>query len=174
MFSVDVVSTTSSSIAANVNFGVKQISILGHVVSEKGSPILRKRKPLEHRLRPTTYPIFNRFLERVAMLLNSFQIMRTLPNRYESSLGKSRNGHGEQNKQKAFEALKEALSGAPVLACFRVDAPTYVVTDASPVGLGAILLQDQQLTNPLSVWIPIFAQYAYCVDRSHKLLVGQH
>lgn len=31
-----------------------------------------------------------------------------------------------------------------VLACFRLDAPTYVVTNASPVSLGAILLQDRQ------------------------------
>ena len=44
---------------------------------------------------------------------------------------------------KAFEALKKSLSREPVLACFRLDAPTFVVTDASPVGLGAILLQDQ-------------------------------
>lgn len=44
---------------------------------------------------------------------------------------------------KAFEALKKALSSESALACFRLDAPTYLVTDASPVGLGAILLQDQ-------------------------------
>ena len=35
------------------------------------------------------------------------------------------------------------LSDAPVLACFSLNAPTYVITDASPDGLGAILLQDQ-------------------------------
>ena len=29
------------------------------------------------------------------------------------------------------------------LGCFHLDAPTFVVTDSSPVGLGAILLQDQ-------------------------------
>ena len=44
---------------------------------------------------------------------------------------------------KTFKVLKEALSGALVLACFCLDAPTYVVTDASPNGLGAILLQDK-------------------------------
>lgn len=72
------------------------------------------------------------------MLLNSFQIMRTLPNRYESSLGKSRDGHHAGTEQ-----AKTVQSRAPVLACFRVDVPTYVVTDAFPVGLGAILLQNQ-------------------------------
>lgn len=46
-------------------------------------------------------------------------------------------------QMKAFEALKKALSSESALACFRLDAPTYLVTDASPVGLGAILLQDQ-------------------------------
>ena len=49
---------------------------------------------------------------------------------------------GKEQKE-AFEALKEALSCEPVLACFRLNSPTYLITDASPVGLGAILLQDQ-------------------------------
>lgn len=48
-----------------------------------------------------------------------------------------------EEQTKAFEALKESLSHEPVLACFHLDAPTFVATDASPVGLGAILLQDQ-------------------------------
>ena len=49
---------------------------------------------------------------------------------------------GKEQKE-AFEALKEALSCEPVLTCFRLNSPTYLITDASPVGLGAILLQDQ-------------------------------
>ena len=40
----------------------------------------------------------------------------------------------EKEQAKAFKALKEALSDA---------ALTYVITDVSPVGLGAILLEDQ-------------------------------
>ena len=48
-----------------------------------------------------------------------------------------------EEQTKAFEALKESLSREPVLACCHLDTPTFVVTDASPVGLGAILLQDQ-------------------------------
>ena len=39
--------------------------------------------------------------------------------------------------------MKRALSNEPVLACFRLHCPTVLVTDASPVGLGGVLLQEQ-------------------------------
>ena len=48
-----------------------------------------------------------------------------------------------EDQTKAFEALKESLSREPVLVCFHLDASTFVITDASPVGLGTILLQEQ-------------------------------
>ena len=41
-----------------------------------------------------------------------------------------------EEQTKAFEALKESLSREPVLACCHLDTPTFMVTDASPVGLG--------------------------------------
>lgn len=44
---------------------------------------------------------------------------------------------------KSVEGLKRALSNEPVLACFKLDYPTVLVTDASPVGLGGVLLQEQ-------------------------------
>ena len=44
---------------------------------------------------------------------------------------------------KGIQILERSLSDAPVLACFSYNVPTYVITDASPIGLGAILLQDQ-------------------------------
>ena len=47
----------------------------------------------------------------------------------------------EQNN--AIETLKKALSSEPVLTCFKLENPTFVVADASPVGLGAVLLQKQ-------------------------------
>ena len=50
----------------------------------------------------------------------------------------------ENEQTKAFKALKNLLSREPVLACFHSDVSNAsLVTDASPVGLGAILLQDQ-------------------------------
>ena len=49
---------------------------------------------------------------------------------------------GEQKK--AFQELKERLACAETLGYFDKDAPTQVIADASPVGLGAVLTQKQK------------------------------
>ena len=48
-----------------------------------------------------------------------------------------------QDQQKAFEKLKEAITRPDVLAYFKNDCKTRIVSDASPVGLGAVLTQFQ-------------------------------
>ncbi|KAJ8416539.1 hypothetical protein AAFF_G00358270 [Aldrovandia affinis] len=50
---------------------------------------------------------------------------------------------GLEQKQ-AFKALKDGLAKAGTLAYFDKDAPTKVVADAGPVGLGAVLVQCQK------------------------------
>ena len=47
---------------------------------------------------------------------------------------------GKEQKE-AFEELKKRLSSAETLGYFDKDAPTQIVADASPVGLGAVLTQ---------------------------------
>ena len=46
-------------------------------------------------------------------------------------------------QEKSFQELKKQLASAPVLAYFDKDAHTRVIADASPVGLGAVLVQDK-------------------------------
>lgn len=45
--------------------------------------------------------------------------------------------------EKSFENMKRALVNEPCLAYYKIAAPTVVTSDASPVGLGAVLLQEQ-------------------------------
>ena len=45
--------------------------------------------------------------------------------------------------QRCFDELKISLQGENVLGCFDVNTETKVIVDASPVGLGAILVQTQ-------------------------------
>ena len=46
-------------------------------------------------------------------------------------------------QRKAFTELKKRLSSAEILGYFDKDAKTLIITDASPVGLGAVLIQEQ-------------------------------
>ena len=46
-------------------------------------------------------------------------------------------------QRKAFTELKKRLSSAKILGYFDKDAKTQIITDASPVGLGAVLIQEQ-------------------------------
>lgn len=50
---------------------------------------------------------------------------------------------GEEQK-KAFQTLKNRLAEAGTLAYFDKDSPTKVVADAGPVGIGAVLIQEQK------------------------------
>ncbi|UYV71739.1 hypothetical protein LAZ67_9000200, partial [Cordylochernes scorpioides] len=45
---------------------------------------------------------------------------------------------------KAFQDLKELLTKEPCLAYYNLNSPTELITDASPIGLGAVLILTQQ------------------------------
>ena len=47
-------------------------------------------------------------------------------------------------QRKAFNELKNRLSSAETLGYFDKDAKTQIIGDASPVGFGAVLIQEQQ------------------------------
>ena len=49
-----------------------------------------------------------------------------------------------KEENEAFEALNKQLAEASIMAFYENNAPTEVVIDASPVGLGTILVQEQQ------------------------------
>ena len=46
-------------------------------------------------------------------------------------------------QQQSFDELKKRLSSAETLAYFDKNAPAKVIADASHVGLGAVLVQEQ-------------------------------
>ena len=49
---------------------------------------------------------------------------------------------------KSFESLKQKMAEACILAYFDKSAPTKIITDASPVGLGAALVQSRVACGP--------------------------
>ena len=49
-------------------------------------------------------------------------------------------------QRKAFKSLKEAMSNTQTLGFYDMNAKTKIITDASPVGLGAVLIQVKNNT----------------------------
>ena len=49
----------------------------------------------------------------------------------------------DQERQQSFDELKKRLASAETLGYFDKNANTKVIADASPVGLGAVLVQQQ-------------------------------
>ena len=54
-----------------------------------------------------------------------------------------------ETEQQAFNKLKMDLVDAQTLRYFHMTAPTQVIADAGPVGLGAVLVQNQKGENRL-------------------------
>ena len=46
-------------------------------------------------------------------------------------------------QEASFQELKQQLASAPVLAHFDKEAHTQLIADVSPVGLGAVLVQEK-------------------------------
>ena len=70
-------------------------------------------------------------------------------------LSKKNAWHWDQNQQKAFDEMKQALINSPVLAHCDVKAPKKVSADASSFGLGAVLLQKKETADKNSTWKPV-------------------
>ena len=56
----------------------------------------------------------------------------------------------EQEEQKALNELKEALVGDQVISYFYPRKQTEIIVDASPVGLGGLLMQDGKVISHVS------------------------
>ena len=75
-----------------------------------------------------------------------FQSLQRRQNHCGMARWQDNEGEWGKEENEAFQTLKKQLAEASIMAFYDKDAPTEVVTDASPVGLRAIriLMQEQQ------------------------------
>ena len=123
-------------------FRMDKVVFMGLLLSKYGIGPREERVCAVHEAaQPTTPTEVRSFLGMVGFSARFIPNFATLAEPLQAT---SRQGVPWGNEQEAsFKELKRQLASAPILAYFDKDAHTRVIVDASPVGLGAVLVQEK-------------------------------
>lgn len=123
-------------------FRVTQIRFLGHILTEEGiKPNPRKIEAIKNFNPPNTVELVRSFLGMVTFLGQYIPNLATISNDLRILLKKDAEFIWGPKQQKAFDELKSKLTSEVVLGYFDICDRTVLYVDASPVGLGAVLVQ---------------------------------
>lgn len=126
-------------------FNMSELVFMGHKLSGRGiSPSEEKVRAVRDARKPQNVAEVRSFLGLVQYTGRFIQDMATItePLRRLTKKGIPFEWGNEQDE--SFQKLKDALTNAETLGYFDLSAKTQVISDASPVGLGAILVQFQR------------------------------
>lgn len=129
-------------------FRKKVVNFLGHELSEYGvRPLPKYLSTIQQFRPPTTVGELQSFLGLVNFVSKwiSDLATRTEPLREilreKKAQGSDITSLWGSNQQQAFDSLKNSLTNIPTLGYYNVKDQTVVIADASPVGLGGVLIQ---------------------------------
>ncbi|XP_045024067.1 uncharacterized protein LOC116923346 [Daphnia magna] len=179
-------------------FFLKEVPWLGHVIGDvvvKVDP--SKVEAIVNMPEPTDKAALVRLLGMATYLDKFCPNLVSLTRSLRDLLKESSAWVWEEPQRAAWVKLKEAMSSLPALRRFDLDLPAVLSVDASPTGLGAVLLQNGQpvaysstsLTPTQQRYCPLekellavqfglmrFKQYVFgqqvTVESDHKPLVG--
>lgn len=129
---------------------VKEVNFLGFYITTTGSrPAKDKSEAVRSFREPKTAAEIESFLGLINFLGSYIEDLATKqkPLRNAAKRAKTEKFTWGKPERKAFEDLKEAVAKAPERTYFDNSAETILYTDASPVGLGAALIQLQKDGN---------------------------
>jgi len=131
-----------------LQISVKTTSFLGHVVSatDEGtviSPDPRNSRAITEATTPTDITAVQRFLGMVNFYKDFIHRLSDLAEPLRNLTRKGVDFEWSKACQVAFDALKSQIGSPQVLAVFNPNCETILTTDASKVGLGAVLSQLQ-------------------------------
>ena len=125
-------------------FGKTELRFMGHILTSDGvKPDTDKIKTIQQTQAPTTPKEIRSFLGLVQYCAKFIKDYATLSEPLRQLTRKNAKWERNENHQKSFEILRNSLLNHDVLAYFKTERPVKIIVDASPVGLGAILVQEQ-------------------------------
>ena len=126
------------------SFRISKVVFMGLLLSKYGvGPTSERVKAVLEATPPTSASEVRSFLGMVGFSSRFIPNFATIAEPLRALTRQETPFKWDSEQQSAFQSLKSALANAPVLAYFDKDANTSVVTDASPVGLGAVLIHEK-------------------------------
>lgn len=126
-------------------FNMNKLIFMGILLSEKGiGPTEERVRAVTEAREPENDTEVRSFLGLVGYSSRFIPQFATLSEPLRSLTRKDTPFRFGPEQKQAFSALKAELARASTLAYFDKEAPTQVIADASPVGLGAVLVQNQK------------------------------
>ena len=128
-------------------FKVKEVTYIGHKLTQEGiKPDDEKVRAINDMPAPTDKKGVERLLGTVNYLGKFIPNLATVTEPFRVLLRKDIEFQWSHEQDKALQEIKSILTkdGGPVLRFFDVQKPVTISCDASPTGLGGVLLQDQR------------------------------
>ncbi|XP_055586012.1 uncharacterized protein K02A2.6-like [Uranotaenia lowii] len=123
-------------------FKVREIEFLGHKISAEGvRPMENKIGCLQKFRKPRTSEEVRSFLGLVTYIGKFIPNLATITAPLRELICKNIRFKWEAKHEESFQHLKQAISNVRTLSFFDNNLRTRVVADASPVALGAVLIQ---------------------------------
>lgn len=130
---------------AKCQFGRQNLRFLGHIVSKDGlSPDSQKTQAISDYPKPSNLVQLKQFLGLASYYRRFVQDFSAVAAPLTALTCKDTPWMWTSICQSAFDTLKQALTSPPVLAFPDFSQPFILQTDASDLGLGAVLAQQQQ------------------------------
>ncbi|XP_055714344.1 uncharacterized protein K02A2.6-like [Phlebotomus papatasi] len=124
------------------HFRVKQLEFLGHMISEKGiRPTESKIEAVQKFRAPQSKEEVRSFLGLVTYVSRFLPDCATITFPLRELCCSKEVFKWEKNHEEAFKTLKAMIADSQTLSYFNNNRVTQVVADASPVALGAVLVQ---------------------------------
>ena len=123
---------------------MSELEFMGHLLSARGiGPTKAKVEAVSDARRPESLSEVRSFLGLVNYCGKFIPDLATLAEPLRKLTRQNEPFVWTNEQEHSFQELKERLTNAETLGYFDLNAKTAIIADASPVGLGAVLVQNQ-------------------------------